>query len=408
MSQALPVGNFRFLYQSELEEFDVSSAADDSETGYILECDLHYPDHLHPSHNDYPMAPEKLKIEHSMLSPHAKSFEKMKWEPCEKLAPNLMDKSQNIVHYRNLKFYAKHGLVISKIHRVLSFIQKPWLKPWVDHCTQARQLATSEFESNICKLKCNAIFGKSLEQQRGRKNIRLIVDPQKLLLAVSKPSFIACEMINKDLTLVKMTQCSVLLNKPIYTGFAILDFAKLLMYEFYYEYLMVKYGERFRLCYTDTDSFIFHVQTKDLHADMLADAHLYDTSNFPTDHPNYSNTNEKVVGKMKSETGALHAQEFVGLRSKMYSLQVSSKLQKHTAKGIKKSYVKKKLPHEHYVKALGSKVPTTATFKLIRSQKHILQTVEVTKTCLAAFDDKRYILSNNIDTLAYGHYLTRS
>ena len=276
MSQSLPVGDFKFLTDGELDDFlqRLNDIADDGEIGYVVECDLHYPHDLHDRHNAYPMAPEHLLITDLMLSPYVtKSFPDIKWAPSKKLVPNLYDKTKYVVHYRNLKLYVKHGLVITKIHRVLSFRQKPWLKTWIDYCTLGRRMATSEFQSDNFKLNAKACFGKSLQNVRDYKNIRLIADPKRLKTAVSKYSFKCAEIISPDLTLVQMQKQMVKLNQPIYTGFAILELSKLLMYQFYYEYLMVRYGhEKCLLLYTDTNSFILEIETNDLYADMLADS----------------------------------------------------------------------------------------------------------------------------------------
>jgi hypothetical protein len=105
---------------------------DDSGIGYIVQCDLHYDDSLHDYTSDFPLAPDHLKITADMLSEYQKSFlTDMKWSPCQKLAPNLYDKVEYVVHYRNLKFYVEQGLVITKIHRVLQFTEKNWLVPWL-------------------------------------------------------------------------------------------------------------------------------------------------------------------------------------------------------------------------------------------------------------------------------------
>ena len=101
------------------------------------------------------------------------------WRPTQKLIPNLYDKTNYVTHYRNLQFYINHGLVLTKIHRILSFTQRPrpWLKPWIDVYTAQRQNAQSEFESDLAKLQANATFGKTMENVRNRVNIRLIADP---------------------------------------------------------------------------------------------------------------------------------------------------------------------------------------------------------------------------------------
>ena len=123
MSQPLPVRNFRFLGQNEIETVDLLGTAADSMTGYVIECDLAYPRELHDSHNDYPLAPESLLVTDSMLSDFCKSFGQ-KHVDCRKLIPNLMDKGKYILHYRNLQLYTSLGLKITKIHRVASFTQE--------------------------------------------------------------------------------------------------------------------------------------------------------------------------------------------------------------------------------------------------------------------------------------------
>jgi len=222
-----------------------------------------------------------------MLSPFAQNLIGQDWRPTNKLIPNLYDKTNYVTHYRNLQFYISHGLVLSKIHRVLSFTQRPWLKSWIDLCTTQRQNAKSEFESDLAKLQANATFGKTMEQVRNRVNIRLIADPAKLRKAVSKPSYREAKIINPDLVMVRAARQKVLLNKPIAVGFCILELSKLTMYQFFYDYLKPKYQERCVLLFTDTDSFCCQIETPDLYKDMSEAMDLFDTSNFDTDHPLY-------------------------------------------------------------------------------------------------------------------------
>jgi len=408
-SEPLPVGNFVFLSEREVEEFDLMSVAPDAETGYIIECDLAYPPHFHDSHNDYPLAPEHVTISHDMLSPFSANLidSARPWKPSEKLVPNLYDKTRYVCHYRNLQFYLKHGLVLTKIHRILSFSQSPWLKPWIDLCTEQRKAAKTDFESDLAKLQANATFGKTMEQVRNRVNIRLIADENKLMKAVAKTSFRKCEIINEDLVMVRGARQKVKLNKPIAVGFTILENSKLIMYEFYYGYLKARYGDACRLLFTDTDSLCCEIRTDDIYADMGEDLEHFDTSNFEPTHPLYSNKNHRVLAKMKSETGSSAPEEFVGLKAKMYSLHVpvNPKTSQKKAKGIPKHYVHKRLRHENYLKILqNANTISTCKFRAFRSINHVLNTVEISKLCLAAFDDKRYILDDGVHTLAYGHH----
>ena len=161
MSKYLPTHGFRWLTASEVADFDIRLYEDDQEDGFILEVDLKYPHHLHDQHSDYPLAAEQLEITSDMLSEHQRElYPKHKIAPTKKLTPNLLDKTNYIVHSSNLKYYQEQGLEITKIHRVLTFKQSSWLKKYVDFNSDQRGLATSTFEKNFFKLMNNAVFGK--------------------------------------------------------------------------------------------------------------------------------------------------------------------------------------------------------------------------------------------------------
>jgi len=243
-----------------------------------------------------------------------------------------------------------------------------------------------------------------MENIRNRVNIRLIADPGKLRKAVSKPSYRQAQIINPDLVMMRAARQKIMLTEPIAVGFSILKLSKLTVYKFYYDYLKPKYQERCMLLFTDTDSLCCHIQTPNLHRDMSEAMDLFDTSNFDPDHFLYSRKNYRVLGKMKSETGSTPPLEFVGLRAKMYSLSCGEK-SRVKVKGITKNYVKKKVRHQSFVDVLRNLSPRTeATFRLFKSTNHVLNTVEITKLCLSAMDDKRYILDDGVHTLAYGHH----
>ena len=137
---------------------------------------------------------------------------------------------------------------------------------------------------------------------------------------------------------------------------------------------------------------------------MADNMDAYDPSDYPVDHPLQSRTNAKVLGKMKDECSSLAPQEFVGLRAKMYSILLPNGKPKFTAKGVSRRYILKHLHHKDYLGTLKETESTIATFSTLRSQKQQIKTIHLTKKCLSAFDDKRYILNDWITTLAYGHY----
>ncbi|CAG2208280.1 unnamed protein product [Mytilus edulis] len=410
MSQALPVEGFRWLNDSEIENLNISDVVDDSKHGFILEVDLEYPRELHDDHNEYPLAPEKLKVTNDMLSPYAEKLLddlNLKGTSTEKLIPNLHPKQKYVVHYRNLKLYLSLGMKLTKIHRVMTFEQRPWLKTYIDFNTEKRKLATNEFEKDFFKLMNNAVFGKTMENLRKRTDIKLLNDQSKARKLISKPTFHAFKIFNDDLVAVHMLKQRLYLNRPIYVGFTILDLSKTLMYDFHYNYIKDKYGSRATLLFTDTDSLCYNINTNDIYQDMMEDNHLFDTSEYDPNHPLHSTLNKKVLGKMKDETHGIPIQEFVGLKSKMYSLIYEENKQlceKKTAKGIKKSVIKHDTRHEHYKQCLFNKEIHMSTMTQIRSYDHKLYNISINKLGLSPYDDKRYLLDDGIQSLAYGHW----
>ena len=140
MSQALPVDGFRWLEDQEIESLNVLEISDNNEKEYMLEVDLEYPQELHDHHNEYPLAPEKVKVTEDMLSPYANKLLEdldLKGTSTEKLIPILNSKKKYVVHYRNLKLY----LSLGKIHKVVTFRQTPWLKQYIDFNTEKRKMA---------------------------------------------------------------------------------------------------------------------------------------------------------------------------------------------------------------------------------------------------------------------------
>ena len=135
MSQFLPTHGFRFLQQEEISTLKLQDLSDDDEDGYILEVYLHYPTSLHNQHDDYLLAPESLVIDRSMYSPTQQSIFPES-APQKKLTSNMQDKVKCAVNYRNLKLYLQLGLVVPKVHRVLTFKQSPWLKTYIDFNTR--------------------------------------------------------------------------------------------------------------------------------------------------------------------------------------------------------------------------------------------------------------------------------
>ena len=343
-------------------------------------------------------------------------FPKEQKKPSKKLTPNLYDKKNYVVHYRNLKFYVEQGLIIKKIHRVLTFKQSAWLKSYVDFNTQMRAKSSSKFAKDFYKLMNNAVYGKTNENLRNRVNVEVITNREVALKRACKPSFKRSYTIHEDLVIMQCATVNLELNKPVYVGFTILDLSKLLMYDFHYNKMIKRY-DNISLCFTDTDSLLYEISTNDFYDDMLEYKIDYDCSDYPYEHSNYDTSNKKVLGKFKDELNGISLEIFIGLRPKCYSLlfygevannivKNKNKNDKQTAKGTKESVKNAKLRHEHYVRCVESLDTILVRQNVIRSHQHQLSTISQTKVSLSAFDTKRWILDDGINTLAHGHFKT--
>ena len=174
------------------------------------------------------------------------------------------------------------------------------------------------------------------------------------------------------------------------------------MYNFHYNYVKKKYGENSKLLLTDTDSLCYQIQTSDIYLDMQNDLHLFDTSNYPQDHFLFSNMNKKVLGKFKDELAGSPALETIGLKAKMYSIDLGTS-QKKVAKGVNKSVIKRVLDHSHYKQVLFEQKSMLHQMYQIQSHKHQVSTLKINKLSLSPFDDKRYFL-NETESYAHGHF----
>ena len=406
MSLSLPYGQFKWLTDSQIEDFNVQHIADDGDVGYILDVDLSYPSSLHDDHSDYPLAPEHMVVENHSLSPYSKKIKndlQIKGQPVSKLIPNLNNKTNYIVHYRNLKFYLSQGLILTKIHRILSFKQSQWLKKYIDFNTEKRSKAASEFDMDFFKLMNNSVFGKTCENIRNRINVQLINDSKQMKKKLAQPTFKSFIIINENLCAVHSLKKSLTLNRPIYVGFTVLDNSKILMYDYHYNHIKIVYGGKAKLLFTDTDSLCYIIETEDIFTDMKNYIHLYDTSNYKKDHFLYNLQNRKKLGKFKDEVKGEIIEEFVGLRPKMYSFKIMGGKQKKTSKGVKKKVVAS-IQHQSYKDCLLNSTIMYSTMNQIRSYNHSVYSIEMRKISLSPFDDKRYVLENGIDTIAHGHY----
>ena len=411
MSQYLPTGGFKWLTEKQINKINLAQYNEDSNKGLLIEVDLEYPKELHDLHNDYPVAAERVCVNKDMLSEYCKTIAtkyNISTGLVHKLIPTLSNKEKYVLHYRNLQLYLDLGLKINKVHRVLEFNQSPWLKEYISFNTIKRTQAKNSFEKDFFKLMNNSVFGKTMENIRKRVDVRLITDEKKLLKMVSKPTYVSSKIFNENLVAVHKIKETLTLNRPAYVGMCILDLSKTLMYNFHYNYIKEKYGNKAKLLFTDTDSLTYEIETDDVYRDFWNDKDRFDNSEYPESSPYFDKTNKKVIGKFKDEACGIPITEFIGLRSKMYSYIKDNNKGGKTAKGIKKNTINNNIKHTDYKNVLLENRQIQHTMKTIRSSKHQLGSYEINKISLSCFDDKRYILTNGIESLAYGHYYISS
>ena len=246
-----------------------------------------------------------------------------------------------------------------------------------------------------------------MENIRNRVDIKLINTVKKARILTAKPNFNHCTIFSRRLCAIDMKKKSLLFDKPVYVGMCILDLSKTLMYDFHYNYVKPKYNEKAKLLFTDTDSLAYEIETKDFYKDISDDVVAkFDTSNFSKDHPSgiQVGVNKKVVGMFKDEAGGKIIEEFVGLKSKLYSYKMYEGLEEKKCKGVKKSVIAQRIKFDDYKKCLFGGGKQYRRMYNIRSDKHEVFTEELNKIALSADDDKRIIQSDKIHTLAYGHY----
>ena len=236
----------------------------------------------------------------------------------------------------------------------------------------------------------NAVFGKTMENIRKHRDIKLVNNEEAYLKAVMKPNFKSGTLFGPNLMGCEMGKIKVVMNKPVYLGQAILDLSKIVMYEFHYDHMKGKYADdKLTLCYMDTDSLIYDIEMDDFYKDIADDVESrFDTSGYVPGRPLPVGKNKKIIGLMEDELGGGITKEFITLRPKMYAYKVGSSESKK-CKGIKKCVVKKTISFEDYKNCLFGGESSYRSQLMFRSSKHEVRMLEVNKLALSRDDDKR-------------------
>ena len=403
MSQMLPYDEIEIWhghpdkYWNWLEE--IINTPDDSEIGYFLEVDLKYPDNLKQKTKYFPFCPENKKINPNKYNEYMNTIKPENYTKSKKLICDWTDKKKYLIHYRMLKFYVRHGMIVEKIHEIISFKQSKWLDSYISFNTQKRNKAKNDFEKDFFKLLVNAAFGKFLENVRNRLELELIKKDniKKIVDQQSKLTFNGIQKTYENYYSFTYKKKEIIMDKAIYVGFSILELSKLHMYETYYDTLQPYFGqENLQLHYVDTDGMILSMKTKDIIKDLKNLEDIFDFSNLDKKHELYSEKNKKVIGKFKIETPKnIIIDEFVCLRSKAYSFKCKSNDEnKNKIKGISKSQSKHIKFEEYYNCLFGREYQRECSNYIIRSINHEMILQEVKKSTLSLFDDKRCYINN--------------
>ena len=378
------------------EDF-IKSYDEEGDVGYLFVVDTEYPKTLRMLHSDLSFLPDRMKV-----------------NKVKKLVCNVTDKENYSVHIVALKQALNHVLKLIRVHGVISFRQEAWLKPYIDPNTELRKNARNEFEKDFYKLKINSIYDKTVQNDRKHRYIKLITNKYKRNKLAPEPNYHSTKCISKHLLVMEMKKTEVKINKPIYLGQAALDLSKTLLFEFWYGYLKPMYGDKIRLCYTDTDSFIMHIKTDDFYKDISADVDKwFDTSNFNKNdnRPLEIGKNKKVLGKFKDESGGKIMTKFVALRAKTYSFLIDeytdedyekNKIVNKNAKGTKKCVVKREILFNYYLDSLFKNKVLYRSQQRFRSDYHKVYTEEVNKIALSSNDDKIIQTFDRVTVYPYG------
>ena len=229
-----------------------------------------------------------------------------------------------------------------------------------------------------------------MENIRKRVNMKLVRTNKQAQRAANRINFKRYEIFDDNLAVVELYKKELVYNKPIYLGFTILELSKLHMYTFHYDVMLLNFN--IALLYTDTDSLVYEVETKNFFEDCKAKGIL-----------NYFDTkNDKIVGKFKDEYAGERITSFVALQSKSYSIQTSENKTCNKCKGVKKKILQSSISHQDYLNTLFKNIEKTVDFYIFKTEKHNIKTVRLSKVALTRKDEKRQRVPGTVITRAFG------
>lgn len=405
----LPLKNFEWMSQEELTTFDMSQISAKTGPGYVLQVTMTYPSSLHEEHNSFPLAPENIHIDESMLSPYARHC----WNTlnssatrysAKKLGATFNDRVEYWVHGINLKYYLSCGLKLITIHKGIKFFQEPFLRSYIDTCTKKRAASSTQTESNMWKLLSNSLYGKMIENTEKRMDCKFVMDEQKAVRHFSDPLFRGTMILNEENCITFHMKKKVWMKQCYPIGFSILELSKYVLQHLYYSVIKPRFGRNeVSVIMSDTDSLLLaaHASSPDELVTKLSD--VMDFSNYDKDHPLFDASRKNQLGLIKNEVPGDVIQEFIGLRAKTYIYNTEKNNEESKAKGVKSCY-KKSISFSQYKECLHDIKSVTVNQISLQAQNHVNYVLQSNKLAFSSFDDKRYLLCS-IHSVPYGSSL---
>lgn len=396
--------------------------------GCWLCVDLKYDEKMHDYFYDYPLAPEHFEIKEDLISDFTKDLQKRMNKKHTKqilLTQTLFEKNHYYIYYKTLYLYQSLGMKITKIHYGYKFKERALMREFIMKNTKLRNEAKENKDEILIvlfKLMNNSVYGKTMENEQKYSDSVIVNEPEKLQHYASLPTFKNGVLLNEENFLIEKVGSKTTINKPIYLGATICELAKLLMYNFYYRYLIPEFKrENVKLLFTDTDSLCVLLTSKNeedrkQHYKNLINNKVLDCSTYKKDENkefvelSKMNGNINEIGTMKCEEGDKILYEFVGLRSKMYSILFENEDEEKKCKGVNKKTMEE-IRFENYKEILFNSIDKTNNNNLsltkdidnISSKKQIIHNIKTKKIALSADDTKRFVLDDGINTLPYGY-----
>lgn len=416
MQQPMPVGDFRWLSPDELAKFDVLrdvKEEDDSGIGFIVECDLEYPEMFHSDHNSIPLAAHKQRITERMLSPYAMAaLETARGKvgtsyKADKLTSSFERREKYVCHGVNLKLYLELGMRLLAVHRVIRFKQEPFIRPYIDFCAKMRAESKTKSRSNTFKMCSNAVFGKMIENANNRMDTMFVEDRKTALRKNTDPRLKGQMVLEENLTIAFLSKKEVKLNQLWPVGFSILELSKAHMLRMYYKKIRPTFHGKSSILLSDTDSYVLALGCPSVDSAITMLKDVMDTSNYPKTHSLYDESRKNVPGLLKNEMPTQDIVECVAVRSKVYALRTEKSFDSR-CKGVKKT-ARKAIPFEDFRDTVLSPTPKTVvvTQYSIQSKNHVNRLMKLTKTAMTSFDDKRFLSVCGVHSFPYGSRLIR-